>query len=94
MSGEYSTVAITAKEIEDAMGVAHAMIYQKIGEGGEPSQVRKHSLVFAMGVLIALAADENFDAVSWALNWVKRVVDAAEPQVHLANIVPEKKLLN
>lgn len=94
MSDEYSTVAITAKEIEFAMKSANDMIYQKISEGNEPAQVRKHSLVFAIGILVALAADENFDAVSWALNYVKKVIDAAEPQVHLVNASTEKKLLN
>ncbi len=70
------------------------MIYQKINEGGEPAQVRKYTLVFAMGIMAALAADENFDAVSWALNYLKQVVDVSEPQVHLANAADKPQYLN
>ncbi len=95
MSEEYVEVAVTSKEIEGAMAAAKGMIRQKIDEGNDPAQVRKHSLVFAMGIILQLAADENFAAVEWALAYLKKVIGIAEPQILFTNAqAPEKPLLN
>jgi len=83
MSDDNTSVAITAAEIEYAMDRAHNMIYRKIEQGELPIEVRRHALITAMGIITALAADDNFEAVSWALSYLKKVVDAAEPQMRL-----------